>query len=222
MSNEKQPSSNPNKEKALARIAAVVGRYKIIKQSVLLNDVIKSVFGDQGDKEEEKANKRFKVISNLLNELVESGELNQFTFVKMTSMDGGPPSTINESIIVEGGFQLAGFIPLSSSLVDTDASDDSEEDDVFTPDEDELSDMIQSKASGYAVLNYTEGNAKREIYIKQTPQEVLGKYLSLVGDSNNSPDVFALIPVNVEIKSMLGKPVEVTETEGDEPEAANE
>lgn len=222
MSNEK---TNPNKEKALARINAVVGKYKIIKQSVLLNDVIKSVFGDQGDKDEEKANKRFALVANLLNELVDAGGLGQYTFVKMTSMEGGAPSTIQESIIVEGGFQLAGYVPSASLMADVQSEDQSEdqaEDDVFEADEDEMSEVLMSKAAGYAVMNYTEGNSTREIFIKQTAPEALGKYMSLVGEANNSPDVFAMIPVDIEIKSMLGKPVEMVESEGDEPESANE
>lgn len=222
MSNEKPSTSvsaSSNKDKALDRIAAVVGRYKIIKMSVLLQDVIKHVFGDQAEKDEAKANKRFSLIANLLNELVESGDLGQYSFVKVSYVDGGEPSAIQESIIVEGGFSLAGYVPAAS--VEKENEDvASEDDDVFQADEDDIANVLMEKASGYAVLNYKEGNSNREIYLKQTPNEALGKYMSLVGDEGNSPDVFALIPVAIEIKSMLGVPVEIKELSVDEPETA--
>jgi hypothetical protein len=192
--------------------------------SALLGDVVKHTFGDLAQSDDKKADKAFSAVSTLLNALVEDGTLQQFNFVKTVVSDGNEPSIISDAIIAEGGFNLIGWAPMSMD-VDNDArgeqsiDEENDDDDVFQPDDEEaFMELVQSRAAGYAVLNYTEGNRKRDVFIKDTPQQALGKYLNLVGEEGNSPDVFALVPVEIEIKSMMGKPVEVKETEGDDPE----
>lgn len=211
MSNEKEAKPS-NKDRAIERIQAAVGKYKILKVPALLNDVVKHVFGDLKD-EEEKADKAFTLVRNLLNELVENGTLSQFTFVSMTKEAGSDtPSIINESIIVQGGFQLAGYVPASfeSELAET----VDEEDDVFST-SDDVNDMISDNAVGYAVVNAT--STGRTIDIKDSPQAALGKYLELVAHDTNEPEIFALLPVELTITSMLGQPVvlKVTEDESE-------
>lgn len=203
-----------NKERAIEQVRSALSKYKIVKLPVLVNTVIKNVFGDTS-KDEEKADKAYKLVSNLINEMVETGELSQFTFVRMTMQAGSDtPSIINESILVEGGFQLAGYVPAnmeSDSVIDTAVEDD----DVFN--ETDVNEVIRDNAAGYCVVNST--SKERTIFIKETPQAALGKYLQLVAEDENEPEVFALMPVELTISAMMGNKVELVETQDDEQES---
>jgi hypothetical protein len=227
MPSSKEEKPNPTRELALSRIAVVVSKYKIIKLSVLIQDVVKHTFGDTANKDSEKADRAHKLIAGLINSLVEDGTVGQFNFSRTLKHDGSDrPSTITETIIVEGGFSLNGYVPETPVVVDSDTQEHNEEGDdddgeLFSSiDEDDFLEILEKRTSGFAIINYKGNNSERELYVKSTPNEALGKYLNLIGEDGNSPDVFALVPVELEIKSMLGKPVEVKETEGDVPEVA--
>lgn len=221
----KEEKKASNRDRAIERIAAVVGKYKVIKLSVLVNDTITHVFGDVGKKDEEKASKAYTLVANLVNEMVANDTLSQFTFSKVTIHENATPATISESLIVEGGFNLVGYEPIRVDSEQEDSADhdhdDGGDEGIFNAgSEEDFSTELQRRSSGYVVMNYKEGNAVRDIYVKSSPGEALGKYLSLVGEDYNSPEVFALVPVELEINTVLGSPVELRESNSEEPETA--
>lgn len=239
MSNKEENKSTATRDKAIERIRAVVGKHKILKVPMLVNDVIKHVFGDLS-KDETKADKAFKNVSNLLAAMVDAGEFETMTFTKSNSIENGDEtvtSLITETIILEQGFAPTGYSKDVLTTVDENPAVDegpADEDDTVTSvdgddedgDEDEDSDseifdsevnaLIHRHCVGFAIVNNKE-NA-REITIKHDATSALGKFLTLAGDDSNSPDLYALVPVSLDIRTSLSETTD-TPAESDEAEA---
>jgi len=233
---EENKNTVDNKTKALTHIKTVLSKYKIVKLPVMIQTVIKNTFGDLS-KDEARADKAFNAVSNLLNELIDSGEISSFRFEREVT-DGEKAGVLQETILVESGFEIVGYEPIRIDAApevksidetqtqifgDTDTGgehsdngDDDEDDDASF--DDETNALIENRASGYAVitLNSVSGSG-RDIWLRNNPADALGKYLQLAG-ADKDPELFALIPVELEIKTMAGKLVQVEDSDGEEPE----
>ena len=213
------------RQKAIDRIGAILNKYKLIKAPSVIQEVVKHVYGDLSS-DEAKADKAFGLISKLINELVDNGSINAYAFVN-TSIPTGQetPSVITETLLVLPSFQLAGFVPASQADAETpqpswtDDGDEEEErnitDDVLN--EIEINEILSKHAEAFAIVPFDKKGKQKPVIVRHTAESALGKFLTIVADEEVTANMYAMVAVNLEVKTTIERNTEpVAETELDE------
>lgn len=218
-----------NRQKALDRIGQILNKYKLIKAPSVIQDVVKHVYGDLSN-DETKADKAFGLISKLINELVDNGAVNAFAFTNVSMPDGSStPSIVTETLLVLPSFELVGYVPASSmndgdGEMDPDDEDDGDDNDdevrvIATDDvlnEIEINEVLSRHAEAYAIVPFDKKGKQKSVIVRHSAEAALGKFLSVVAEEEGSANLYAMVPVNLEIKTSIEKNEEaISETSVD-------
>lgn len=227
-----------NRQKALDRIQAVMNKFKLIKSPVIIQDVVKHVYGDLSN-DPDRADRAFNLVSKMINELVDAGDLNAYSFVNAQMQPGQEtPSIITETLLVLPSFQLVGYVPASfedevneeprpSEEDEEDEEEDADRllgqsdtgvtDDVLN--EMEISEVLIRHTEAYAIVAYDKKGKQKPVIVRHQSEAALGKYLSTVADGETTASLYAMVPVDLTVNLTVEKTdAVVAETEEKEAE----
>lgn len=202
MSKEEQKPDN--QAKAMGRIQSIMDKYRIIKAPVLINNVMEYTFGDLKD-DEKKADRAFKLVSSLVNQLVDSGSLESYVFVSSSIPPGqSTPSIVQEQMLVLPSFQLVGWQRTSfmeedqGSVQQSATADDSIDKSIYDViGAESISQLIADNATQFAIVD-----GQGQTTLRPTAQSASGKFLE-VSANDSATTLYAMIPIEATVSFSL-------------------